>query len=736
MQQAYSLQNIFFGRMFRIPDYQRGYAWEETQWRELLEDLELLSPEKDHYTGTLVLCPADGQPRRTDVDGNSYELLDVVDGQQRLTTIVLLIDAICEEMRSTEGLQIMAPGLRKTYVVTSDQVGQSMPKLVLNRDCRDYFGQVVLGQGMAVGGPRIRSHQLLSEARAYFSQYLKGKRASLGDGFAGWLDGLRQKTTQQLKVLVYVVGAESEAGVIFETMNSRGKPVTEMEKVKNYLLYLSTKLELQSAHDLGTVINTTWTHIFESLMTAGLANGDHEDQLLRAHWLMAYDYQMEEWEESRSIKDRFNLREYQGRHPKLLDDLRSYCDTLAAAAVAYCDVYNPTRTDAFSAFRSDGQLRTQLTRAGEKLPRLGNVASFAPLLMAVRLKFPTQGDRYLETVELCEKFAFRVFHWVESRSDTGRSSLNRLANDLFKGQDFDATVNELRGLLLYYCPDDRLSKEFKQDEANWYGWSGITYLLYEYEEHLAAKAGLAVRLPWAAIARRRDSIEHVLPQHPANTGYWADRFTDALREKYTNDIGNLCLTYYNSQLSNRPFPEKRGEPGKASGYVNSVLLSEMELARNADWTEKEILARRKAIEDWVVVRWNVPAPPKSKVDGSLTGLEAIEALAEKRSVGGVYRKIMAAALRHGLYAKPRKRCVVYAPPSDHRLAVFTVWPEPGSLWLGFWPAETWEHHQRAVDIMGSGWEKDITEENVDEFIASLDSVCRPSAAEPMAVIAL
>ena len=92
LKDTQSLQDLLHNRIFRVPDYRRGYAWDEQQVGEFLDDLDLLDATRYHYTGTSVLHqPSDGKPMM-DNEGNSYVETDIVDGQQRLTTIVLLID--------------------------------------------------------------------------------------------------------------------------------------------------------------------------------------------------------------------------------------------------------------------------------------------------------------------------------------------------------------------------------------------------------------------------------------------------------------------------------------------------------------------------------------------------------------------------------------------------------------------------------------------------------------------
>ena len=99
--------------------------------------------------------------------------------------------------------------------------------------------------------------------------------------------------------------------MIFEVTNDRGKQLTDLEKVKNYLLYTASSLDTDT-NDFVASVNSAWAEILARLMNAGLDASFREDQLLRAHWLMAYDSHSRYWSGSKSIKNRFDLRRYKG----------------------------------------------------------------------------------------------------------------------------------------------------------------------------------------------------------------------------------------------------------------------------------------------------------------------------------------------------------------------------------------------------------------------------------------
>ncbi len=623
---VFSIEQLFSGRLFRVPDYQRGYAWEPQQRQEFLEDLEMLGSGREHYTGTIVLHEVAPDKRRLDSEGRSYGTVDVVDGQQRLATIVLLLDAIRRSLASLpdEPSRALAAGIKRTYIAASDRAGQSLYKLSLNSDVDHYYKTSTISDEPGPEGPQISSERRLAEARVEFENYLDGQQAFQGDGFQAWLTNLYLKVTNQLRVSLYEVDSAAEVGVIFEVMNNRGKPLSELEKVKNFLLYAGSTLSLP--HELDVSVNAAWAEIFRQLMAAGLTSSPDEDQLLRAHWLTAYDPQPRQWAGSKAIKARFDLRSLRGvpgarfelgayktPQARLLDGLLRYTEGLRGSCIGYCDARAPERADSFA---SMGPLavRGEVMRWSAKLIRTNVVAPFMPLLIATRTRSSEDAEKYLEVVKLCEAFAFRVYRLLERRADAGQGDLFLIGYQLHEGSiSFEEATRRLRSTLLTFCPEVRFEEALSREDYDWYSWAGLKYFLYEYEEHLAGKRGAVPRISWDEVRRREraDTIEHILPQTPTDP-YWLDRFDMEARRKLTHDIGNLSLTKDNASYGNKPFLEKRGAPGsKSPCYAESPFFIERELATLEDWNTGQVAERRTRLMDWARERWHIAADDTS-----------------------------------------------------------------------------------------------------------------------------
>ena len=606
MRDTLSLQDLFHNRIFKVPDYQRGYAWEEQQVGEFLDDLELLDSDRFHYTGTVVLFQRPDARHLMDNEGNSYVETDIVDGQQRLTTIVLLLNEMSKALNMYDEGTALAEGIRKRFVEAADTDLQPLHKLTLSDDTDHFFKNNVLSNGSVESRP-VMAAQRLEDARQQIADYLH--RADEADETrAAWLRDLHARVTTRLHFNLYEVDWEGEVGVIFEVMNDRGKQLTDLDKVKNYLLHVAYSLHVTSANRdlLAGEVNDTWGEILRQLMDAGLGTPANENQLLRAHWLMTYDPQPRNWDGSKSIRRRFDLRNTEG-HSRLLSELRNYVQGLRESCVSFCDALRPGRDAAFGSFPSESAARNKVKRWNGKLLRIGLAAVFLPLLMAVRMRWPSEPQKYLEVLRLCEVLAFRTYRIAGYYASYRQPAMFRLAFDMtHEKTDFDEALREIKQLYGNF----QLRQTFEaftnaESLHSLYEWGGLRYFLYEYEEHLASGRRGLPKIDWTEI-RQGDTVEHVLPQSIDGQPYWESRFDQDTHRRYRHDIGNLTLTKYNPSLGNKAFPDKKGrEHAEEQCYANSLLLVESELTKWEDWTTGSIDERRATLLGWARQRWHV-----------------------------------------------------------------------------------------------------------------------------------
>ena len=604
MNDTLSLQHLFQDRIFLVPDYQRAYAWEDKQVQEFLDDLALLNPSRRHYTGTIILCQRAGAHHVEDGEGTRYAQVDVVDGQQRLITIVVLLSEVAKALKAFPGSSALAQAIEKRYVHTSDRDDQPLYKLSLNGDTNSFFRDHVLSAEVkGLAGISLAAEQRLLDAKTRIARYLSDAKEAQSDRET-WLRELHRKVAYGLHFNLHEVDQEAEVGIIFEAMNDRGKQLTDLEKVKNYLLYAASVLDVtpDNRDKLARSVNDVWSSILKDLMTAKLGSPANEDRLLRAHWLMNYDPKARQWQGSKSIRTRFDLRSVP--HAQLLDDLRTYVAGLRDARISYCDVLSPLRDGAFRSFPESG--RREAERWGEKFRRIEATATFLPLLMAVRQRWPCEPERYLEVIRLCEAIAFRIYTVAKYYSNYGQAAMFDLAHQVAEGGDIDI-VKEIKRL--YSSRESRLAFDEFVNPASpqtWYGRRGTRYFLYEYESSLAVNRGGSPKVEWKDL-ESKDSIEHVLPQNISSQSYWLKRFDYETHEALKHDIGNLTLTKGNQFLGQKAFPDKKGTKDTAGYcYEKSLLLVEREIASNwDDWNAEAIEDRRARLLRWAKGRWHI-----------------------------------------------------------------------------------------------------------------------------------
>ena len=227
--QLLTLSKIFTERLFRIPDYQRGYAWTEKQLKDFWNDVQQLEVGNNHYTGVLTLETVSNDVfRRWEddlwiIEAKSYQPYFVVDGQQRLTTVIILIQAILEKLGPEEKLNFTdRSDIQRKFIFDSkDNCISRSYVFGYEKDNPSYEylkTRIFCERSSSASSQETVYTQNLANAKTYFSDRLRGFSTQQ-------IEALYKKITQQLLFNIFTITDDVDVCVAFETMNNRGKPL-------------------------------------------------------------------------------------------------------------------------------------------------------------------------------------------------------------------------------------------------------------------------------------------------------------------------------------------------------------------------------------------------------------------------------------------------------------------------------------------------------------------------------
>lgn len=289
----HSVSKIFSETLFRIPDYQRGYSWTEKQLKDFWADIEQIEEGRNHYTGVIMLegVPEETYNRWDDdlwiIKSRHYKPYYVVDGQQRLTTIIVFIQAILESVKEKSLNYTPIGDIQKKFIFDSKDDGISRAYIFgYEKDNPSYEflkTKIFLEQSdcHSTHEETIYTHNL-SEAKKFFSSQLDKLTTHEIEIFY-------TKITQQLLFNIYTIPDDIDVFVAFETMNNRGKPLSHLELLKNRLIFLSTKfrVEPEEKAKLRVTINESWKTIYHYL-GKNKARVLDDDDFLRTHFFLRF----------------------------------------------------------------------------------------------------------------------------------------------------------------------------------------------------------------------------------------------------------------------------------------------------------------------------------------------------------------------------------------------------------------------------------------------------------------
>ncbi len=577
--------------LFEIPIYQRGYAWEEENLRDLWDDLYYLG-DREHYFGTVLLKRADKPTTRVGL--KTFERFEVIDGQQRLTTTLILLRELISQMKELgdEDISDEVSKLEADYIVYRDQY-----KLNIGGEDASFFRDSILTG--ASPAAETRAQERLRNARNFFRNQFGRQREKQGrDEYLNFLIEFKNRI-DRLQVMLYRMQSNAEAVRMFETVNDRGRPLTDLEKTKSILMYASDLVvaDRQTLETRLSELNDHFSKIYRCFkdIEEGLGLRD-AGEIQRYHHIFFLDPK-DSHKHMRVLKDR--LMEKSREDPE-------YCER-------FIRCYARDLRNAFDTMRDIAKRRQERNTLGstiDRLFRVGHMANLYPLLIASWQRFGEDSQR-LEILRLFEAFVFRVYRVVRYRSDAGRSSLNRLARRVHKDNltvaDF---LQELRQLNLAYVSDSAFRRYLSATHCYTHlGTWTIKYLLAQYEMKLRTDAGEPLPLDLAEILSSEYETEHILPQRPVGLG----QEEVAAHEEIVHLLGNLTLASknWNRRMGNRSFDEKRDgrlddeSDGAKTCYRESSLRVQRDLARWEKWNEASIRERGTKIIDFAMERWQI-----------------------------------------------------------------------------------------------------------------------------------
>lgn len=680
MKELQSLEDVFNKKLFRIPDYQRGYAWGKKQLVEFWEDLLSLDERRSHYTGVLSIKRVPEETSKTWNDEswllNRYRPYFVVDGQQRLTTISILIQCLIEAVKS----QDVNKGIPDDKIFIADEklcdVIQNYLVIVEPRHgiTKSYkFGYEANNPSFEFLRYRIFNEASpgtltetfytlnLENAKVFFAENIAEVVKSHG---LEALSSIYEKLTQKFLFNLYEIDDSFDVFVAFETMNNRGKKLSDLELLKNRLIYLTTLYTPEEVNEdvketIRKKINDTWGEIYNQLgrnKNAPL----NDDDFLRAHWVMYFKYSrvkgndyirflldehfspksvfeklevstnqiknVEELVDELDSEDEDTFEEFESElthKAKLtIKDISDYVDSLKSAAKYWYAAFFPSSSEELSA--EEKIIMDKINRV--------KIGYFRPLIMALFLRTDKGDPERLKLLNAIERFIFIAFRLCRAQSNYRSSSYYRLARTLYTSKDAsDTLVNihkELDQDLAWVFEEDGsfktthfetfINKKFGPRGEGFYSWGDLRYFLFEYEEELKKSRGVA-KFDWKNfITHEKDklSIEHIYPQTP-KSDYWLSRFnnfSDEQKRYLRGSLGNLLplSLSVNITLQNDDFPDKKNtkmDKGKVvrNGFANGSY-SEIEVAKlgqDDEWTSEKIKERGIALLKFMENRWQI-----------------------------------------------------------------------------------------------------------------------------------
>ncbi len=546
------------GLVYRVPMFQRDYSWMEQEWDDLWQDIiAMLEPkgELGHYMGYLVL--------QSD-DERNY---DIIDGQQRMTTLSVLVLAILSNLRRLVELNVDAADnerrleeLRKTYIGFLDPVTLiASSKLTLNRHNDQFYQTYLVPLDRAPRRNLKASERLLRKSFEWFEERI---RARFGKGRSGAdLARFVDTVADRLFFTVISVADELNAFKVFETLNARGVRLSSTDLLKNYLFSVVHGAGGHE-HEMRT-LEERWEAI------VGKLSSESVPDFLRVYW---------------------NSQNPLTRHADLFKAIRASVHDKAGVFGLLRDMDRDA--DIYTALSDPGD-PTWAIEQRKHIAELAmyNVRQPYSLLLAARRSL--NDVEFTRVLRACAIVSFRYNVIGNLATNEQERVYNSVAEKIAK-KELTTATDIMRALRLVYSSDAQFRSAFAEKQIRTTTARNrqvVRYILFEIERQVSTHA--------FDCTNDKYNIEHVLPEHPGEI--WT-AFTDDQFDRCVYRIGNMTLLAAgpNRDLGNVPYAEKKTIYDQCEFEITRRIAAD-----NDEWTPERIANRQQWLANQATAIWRI-----------------------------------------------------------------------------------------------------------------------------------
>ncbi len=547
-----TLSSVFDKTIFNIPRYQRAYSWEESNWRELWDDIKnnVLEKDKEHFLGAIIYYHGDS-------GGSRYTHYEVIDGQQRITTLTILMRVLYEKLRenNVEVYQRFADELYEKYI---GDIENETFFLNLSKKDQVFFREFIQKSVPIRKQGKLISNKSIRKCYEFFVKKIDdiSKESGIKE-IEEFCWELKKKLETNLVFVVIDVNTDVDAYMIFESINSKRQGLTTSDLLKNYIFSAADQYEkIKPESKKLSITEDAWDRMEQELDRIEI------NQYVRHFWISNYGKVFEK-ELYQQIKLKFNNNN---------EAILNFFENVVTESEAYSSIFNAN----ISNFPQDG------LHALEQLRQLKN-RQYYPLILSALSGWPSQ-----EVSDLIKQIASVAVRRALIGKNPNELE-NFFAESASKLRTKNVTPQDLITILAtdFWIEDSEILEEIKDTD-------------FEDQEYLAKfllKEFETSSNPANEKSLGKVSLEHILPRNPERVEDW-DMKEDRQTELVWN-IGNLALIgqTYNNKMSNKSFLKKK--PWFKKTEIKTTVI----LAEHEQWTEKEILERNAQVGKFLIRWW-------------------------------------------------------------------------------------------------------------------------------------